>query len=628
MSGYNLFNRRGVQAKPAPRSGWPHAASLLVFATCVLTPARGRAETLPGTSGADLITTSYTTTTSLVFDLGFFAEYLVVGGGGGGGGYYSGGGGGAGGVLKYVAGELGNNTGADALQLNAQPYPVTVGGGGSGGLSFAGASDGTRGTSGQNSIFAGLTAIGGGGGGSNNLNGDIFLPGLNGGSGGGGGGRASNAGGAGTANQGNAGGTARTDTVGGTGGGGGGGGAGGAGQSIDAENRGGAGGLGVASAISGTNTFYAGGGGGGTVAGATPGLGGSGVGGNGGAGSNSPGGNGAASTGSGGGGGGNFSSDGSGGGVGGSGIVIVRYAGSPAGTGGDSITEGGGYTRHTFTTVGSAASLALTFDPATRLGAELTGTISGSGSLTFNGPGRLALAVANSFEGGTTVSAGTLIAGNSAALGSGAVSVATGATLQLANYAAVANAISGPGTVAFAGGGVSRASTVIEGEATVAKILAGTSAAPVSLAPATSWSERVIGTTFSDILSLTNTAGPAQILELSYAPDILGSVPASDLLLGWRDGQSAWVNAILGNTGSAGGSALFGATGSPAANGILANAAFLGSWGVDTTANSVWAVIDHNSDFAVIAVPEPASLLLAGAGLAAAAAARRQRRGG
>jgi hypothetical protein len=37
---------------------------------------------------------------------------------------------------------------------------------------------------------------------------------------------------------------------------------------------------------------------------------------------------------------------------GGSGIVIVRYLGSPRATGG-TITQGGGYTIHTFTTSGN-----------------------------------------------------------------------------------------------------------------------------------------------------------------------------------------------------------------------------------------------------------------------------------
>ncbi len=52
---------------------------------------------------------------------------------------------------------------------------------------------------------------------------------------------------------------------------------------------------------------------------------------------------------------------------------------------------------------------------------------------------------------------------------------------------------------------------------------------------------------------------------------------------------------------------------------------FLGSWGVDTTGNSVWAVLNHNSQFAVL-IPEPASAALLGL-LGLAVLPRRRRRG-
>jgi hypothetical protein len=55
-------------------------------------------------------------------------------------------------------------------------------------------------------------------------------------------------------------------------------------------------------------------------------------------------------------------------------------------------------------------------------------------------------------------------------------------------------------------------------------------------------------------------------------------------------------------------------------------AAALGAWGVDTSATPrVWAVVDHNSQFAVVPVPEPATWLLLA--VAAGAGCRLKRRG-
>jgi len=66
-----------------------------------------------------------------------------------------------------------------------------------------------------------------------------------------------------------------------------------------------------------------------------------------------------------------------------------------------------------------------------------SGTIGGAGTnnnniaLTENGPSTLTLTSANTYAGGTTVTAGTLVAGNDGTLGSGTVSVGTGGVLTL-----------------------------------------------------------------------------------------------------------------------------------------------------------------------------------------------------
>jgi hypothetical protein len=260
-----------------------------------------------------------------------YVEVLVVAGGGG-GGQDGAGGGGAGGLIYNSAYQI----------TNAAAITVTVGGGGAGTLANPGqASDGS------NSVFGSLTAVGGGGGGSKTTNG------RSGGSGGGAGhnaaGASSNIGGDGTAGQGFRGGNNIEQS---------GGGGGGAGQPgfYGANPVPGNGGNGQLFAISGTSTYYAGGGGGGGYVSpvtSSGGLGGGGAGGgNIGAGASSASGqNGTANTGGGGGSNGN-AGDSLITGTGGSGIVIVRYPGLPAATGG-TITYLNGYTIHTFTTSGT-----------------------------------------------------------------------------------------------------------------------------------------------------------------------------------------------------------------------------------------------------------------------------------
>ena len=218
-----------------------------------------------------------------------YVEYLVVAGGGGGGGGSGnviGGGGGAGGLLQGLL----------PITLSTS-YSVTIGNGGAGNT--------TAGTSGQNSVFGSVTAIGGGGGGYYNV------VGISGGSGGGGGQPASSSlsGGNGLSGQGNTGGSS-------TQAGAGGGGAGTVGLNSSTSGTGGNGGAGIASSINGTVTTYAGGGGGGgNTAVGSGGVGGGGAGGN-----NANGTVGTANTG--GGGGGSFNATG---GTGGSGIAIISY---------------------------------------------------------------------------------------------------------------------------------------------------------------------------------------------------------------------------------------------------------------------------------------------------------------
>jgi|GEM_PF-1293063 len=93
-------------------------------------------------------------------------------------------------------------------------------------------------------------------------------------------------------------------------------------------------------------------------------------------------------------------------------------------------------------------SNALTLNPKTSganpLPIEITGTISGAGSVVVNGvsTSSVLLSAANQYLGGTTIQSGTLRAGNSTALGSGTVAVNSG-TLDLNGQALSIGTLSG-----------------------------------------------------------------------------------------------------------------------------------------------------------------------------------------
>ena len=270
---------------------------------------------------------------------------------------------------------------------------------------------------------------------------------------------------------------------------------------------------------------------------------------------------------------------------------------------------------------GNAANSTLTLNIASSN--TFAGTLGGAGTnennltLSKSGVGTLTLSnTANTYTGNTTISGGILAAATSTALGSGSVSIGSGASLRLDPGAILGNAITttSTGSILFAGGGLQRTSS--QALSTVAQLVAGGTGASVALDPAFAWSARIAGVTYSDVLDLTNTHGTIQILQMTYDDSLFAGGSESDILLGWNSSGS-WVNAIDGNIGSSGGSSLANASGSYASLGILSTADYLGSWGRDTTTNTVWAVVNHNSEYAsIIVVPEPGALSLAGVGLA------------
>lgn len=122
-------------------------------------------------------------------------------------------------------------------------------------------------------------------------------------------------------------------------------------------------------------------------------------------------------------------------GNGGSGVVIVRYKGAAAGLGGAVTTGTGtaaGYTLHTFTTTGNSSLDLSGLNLNNRLGAIENGVISGTGDLTFTGPGTMTLNAANTYSGITRVNAGTLAIGSNGSIAnSSGVSLANGARFNV-----------------------------------------------------------------------------------------------------------------------------------------------------------------------------------------------------
>lgn len=103
--------------------------------------------------------------------------------------------------------------------------------------------------------------------------------------------------------------------------------------------------------------------------------------------------------------------------------------------------------------------------------------------------------------------------------------------------------------------------------------------------------------------------GALQLLWLNTEFNGVAGAQATDL----------WVNAVLGNfaSGTALNNQQLSWSSFSSANSITdANiGAFLGSWGVDTATNTVWAVLDHNSQFAVVPEPATGGLLALGTAL-------------
>ncbi len=149
-----------------------------------------------------------------------------------------------------------------------------------------------------------------------------------------------------------------------------------------------------------------------------------------------------------------------------------------------------------------------------------------------------------------------------------------------------------------------------------ATIVAGTnssgSAQTVSMAWRTQTQGEIGSGVIGDIVQLSgmdmNGSGGQTapfVLQMSYDSDVLPGTSAADdpLYLAWLDPTTGlWENAVNGNIGTTSGNFEVGAY----PNGDTT----VGDWGVNTANQTVWAVVNHDGEFAV--VPEPGTLTLLG----------------
>lgn len=243
---------------------------------------------------------------------------------------------------------------------------------------------------------------------------------------------------------------------------------------------------------------------------------------------------------------------------------------------------------------------------------------SGANSLTLTG--------ASSYTGGTSVEGGILRGQNNQAFGTGAITVTSGTLIIVQGFSVANDIILAGGTYerGFSGNltGSMNARSDLGGVDTYTTILAGTTSL-TTLSSSFQKESTALNDAIrlSDVYSFTGTGSNLFVLQLTI------SGLTSDTFLGWLDG-SEWVNAVDGNTGNNATSAMQNFQGSFALFQSTFGtdlSTYVGAWGVSAGGGttSTWAVLNHNSDFAI--VPEPASLtLLALSGLGFLALRRRK----
>lgn len=251
--------------------------------------------------------------------------------------------------------------------------------------------------------------------------------------------------------------------------------------------------------------------------------------------------------------------------------------------------------------------------------------LGGAGALHKEGSGALTLTGSNSYAGGTVVVQGKLVAGSAHSLGTGDVTINSG-TLSLGTGVNITNKIKLAGgtlekgltTGSTLNGAIDVESQVPGGILTTAALVSGTVSGEAFLTVSFSGSATVSNDSIrrSDIFSLS---GISMVEEGTGETDLfvleMTATPADgESFLGWLD-DGAWVNAVEGNFGNNALGTQQGFEGDFSAFQITYGtdlSSYVGAWGV--SGDTAWAVLNHNSEFAI--VPEPSNLILTFLGVA------------
>ena len=139
-----------------------------------------------------------------------------------------------------------------------------------------------------------------------------------------------------------------------------------------------------------------------------------------------------------------------------------------------SLGSGGRIAAASVLSIASGASFILNGTNSMVQGTDFSSSaITGAGVLTQSGTGTTTLNAANSYSGGTVITAGQLTAGINNALGTGSLSVSNGATLSLDTYNASNAAVTLASGASLLGTGILTGTSFTVSDGTIATTLAG-----------------------------------------------------------------------------------------------------------------------------------------------------------